>query len=89
MKKNSIGISFAGFAMLAAVAPSVQADDAALPHQQLIAAIQTAIAAHPGQIQEVDVEKKSGKTVVEVTITGNDGKKKELTVDPEKNQVVR
>lgn len=89
MKKTLAGFTLSSVILVFTAAPSAHADDSALPHQQVIAAIQTAISAYPGQVQEVDVEKKSGKMVVEVKITGSDGKEKELQIDPEKNQVIR
>jgi uncharacterized membrane protein YkoI len=65
------------------------AEDKVLPAQQVIAAIQTATAAAPGQIHEVEVERKNGRLLVEVTVVGSDGKKREILVDPQNNQVVR
>lgn len=70
-------------------APIAHADDASIPVQQLMTAVQTAVSAYPGNIQEVDVEDKKGRKVVEVTIRGTDGKDKELSVDVEKNEVIK
>jgi uncharacterized membrane protein YkoI len=80
----------AGAALLAVTATSAIAkEDKVLPAQQVIAAIQAATAAAPGQVREVEVEREGGKLVVEVTVIGADGSKKELKIDPQTNQIVR
>ena len=65
------------------------ADSEALPHQTVISAIQTAMQTYPGRIKEVEVDRKQGRLVVEVNIIDDSGKSRKVTVDPEKNQVVR
>lgn len=66
------------------------AADKGLPADQLIAAIQAAVAAHPGQVKEVEVDEKRGNKVeVKVEIVSADGKDHEVRIDPATRQVVR
>ena len=68
---------------------SALAKDESLPQDQLIAAIKTAVAAHPGNVHQVEVERKlGGEVVVEVDIVDANGKKREVRVDPAKNLVL-
>jgi uncharacterized membrane protein YkoI len=60
----------------------------ALPADQVISAIQTAVAAYPGNIHEAEVEKEQGNLIVEVKIIDADGKKIKVKVDPAKNTVL-
>lgn len=81
-------------AMLAAIAlllafGNVFANDHGLPAERVIAAIQTAVAASPGLVREVEVDRRGGRLIVEVEIINADGKKTEVKVDPENNQVMR
>jgi uncharacterized membrane protein YkoI len=55
----------------------------------VIAAIQTAVAANPGLIEEVDVDREGGRLIVEVKIINADGRQIEVKVDPEENEVIR
>jgi uncharacterized membrane protein YkoI len=64
-------------------------DDRGLPPDQVIAAIKTAVAAQPGDVKDVEVEHEGGRTLVDVKIVGKDGKKTEVRVDPQRNEVVR
>jgi hypothetical protein len=68
---------------------SVVAKDEGLPADRVIAAIQTAVAANPGHITEVDVEREGGRLIVEIEILSTDGKKTKLKVDPDTNAVMR
>lgn len=68
---------------------SAFANDEGLPADRVIAAIQTAVAANPGLIKDVEVEREDGRLLVEVEIISADGKKTEVKVDPEKNEVIR
>jgi uncharacterized membrane protein YkoI len=68
---------------------SAVAKDEGLPADRVIAAIQTAVAAHPGHITEVDVEREGGRLIVEIEIISADGKKTKLKVEPETNAVMR
>ena len=79
---------FAAMAMLLSFGSAV-ANDEGLPADRIIAAIQTAVAAHPGLIKEVEVEREGGRLIVDVEIVSADGKKAEVKVDPEKNEVMR
>jgi len=68
---------------------SAFAKDESLPQDQLIAAIKTAVAAFPGNVHQVEVERKlGGEVVVEVDIVDAKGKKREVRVDPVKNAVL-
>jgi hypothetical protein len=64
------------------------ADEKGLPANQLIAAIQSAVASTPGNVKEVEVDSHNGQVVIEVTIVGADGREKEIKVNPTNNQVV-
>jgi uncharacterized membrane protein YkoI len=75
----SIGILLSGAAL---------ANDKALPAEKVIAAIQTAVAANPGLIREVEVEWEGGRMVVEVEMI-RDGVESEIKIDPEKMEVIR
>ena len=63
--------------------------DKGLPADQIIAAIQAAVAAHPGQVKEVEVEERRNTVTVKVEIVSADGKEHEVRVDPATRQVVR
>jgi hypothetical protein len=60
----------------------------AIPAEQVIASIRTAIAAKPGEVQAVEVEKEGGKTICEVGILAQDGKTYEVEVDVATNTVI-
>jgi Peptidase propeptide and YPEB domain len=68
---------------------SAFANDRGLSADRVIAAIQTAVAANPGLIQEVEVDREGGRLIVEVQIISADGRQIEVKVDPEKNAVMR
>lgn len=68
---------------------SAFAYDRGLPADRVIAAIQTAVAANPGLIEEVDVDREGGRLIVEVKIINADGRQIEVKVDPEENEVIR
>lgn len=88
MKHRPIRAVVAATALLLSFGSAV-AKDEGLPADRVIAAIQTAVAAHPGQITEVDVEREGGRLIVEIEIRSADGKKIEVKVDPEQNAVLR
>jgi uncharacterized membrane protein YkoI len=56
--------------------------------EQAITCIRTAIASHPGRVESLDVDIKSGKVLCEVEIAGENGRNTELHVDVSSNQVV-
>lgn len=58
----------------------------ALPAEQVIASIRTAVAAKPGRVLEVDAESENGKTVCDVKILAADGKTYEVGVDVASNK---
>lgn len=67
-------------------AGSAAAVDEALPAEQVIAAIQTAVASTPGLVKEVEVEREGGRLIVEVEIVNTDGRKSKVKIDPERNE---
>ena len=86
------GISTGGMALVFALGASAALadDDEILPAEQVISAIKTAVAEHPGKVKEVEVDRKRGdKMVVEVTVVDAEGKKTEIHVDPVSNEVIR
>jgi hypothetical protein len=77
-------------AALFLAAPAFADADKGLPADQVIAAIQAAVAAHPGQVKEVEVkDRRNQAAIVEVEIVAADGKKHEVKVDTATRQVVR
>lgn len=75
--------------LLLCATPAAGADDRGLPADQVIAAIRTAVAAQPGNVKEVEVEREGGRPIVKVELVGTDGREAELRVDPERNEIVR
>jgi len=67
---------------------SVADDDKGLPADQVVSAIQVVASVHEGQIKDVEIEEKDKQTLVEVTVIGNDGKEKEVYVDPQSSKIV-
>ncbi len=61
---------------------------AAIPADQVIASIRTAIAAKPGNLLGVEAENEGAKTLCEVEILTPDGKTYEVEVDVATNAVV-
>ena len=61
---------------------------AALPAEQVIACIRTAVANKPGDVRAVEAEKEEGKTLCEVEVVATDGKTYEIEVDAATNTVV-
>jgi hypothetical protein len=88
MKRMIIPAVFTAIALLLSF-DSTFANDRGLPADRVIAAIQTAVAAQPGLITEVEVEREGGRLIVEVQILSADGRQIEVKVDPEKNTVMR
>lgn len=60
----------------------------ALPAEQVIASIRTAVAAKPGNVLEIEAEKEAGKTVCGVVIQTADGKTYEVEIDVAANKVL-
>jgi hypothetical protein len=77
--------------LLAAFALSTAAfaADKGLPAPQVIAAMQAAVAAHPGNVKEVEVDDKRKGTVVKVKIVDAQGTKHNVRVDAQTNQVMK
>lgn len=62
---------------------------AAIPAEQVIASIRTAIAAKPGDVRSLEAETKGGKTICELEILAQDGKTYEVAVDVATNMVIK
>jgi len=60
----------------------------ALPADQMIASIRTAVAAKPGNVLGVEAETENGKTHCDVEVLAADGKTYEVEVDVASNKVV-
>jgi uncharacterized membrane protein YkoI len=60
----------------------------ALPAEQVIASIRTAVAAKPGNVLEIEAESEAGKTVCGVVIQAADGKTYEVEIDVAANKVL-
>lgn len=89
MKTVTASMALSASVLLATSLSTFAADDKQLPAQQVIAAIQSAVKHTPGQVKEIEVDKKDGKVVIEVTVVGADGRDKEIVVNPENNQVIQ
>ncbi len=90
MKRLITGVAASGVVLLALASPVAKAaDNERLPSEKVIAAIQAAVSAHPGEIKEVEVDEKRGRLLVEVTIIGADGVKKEVQIDPTTNKIAQ
>lgn len=63
--------------------------EVAIPAEQVIASIRTAVAAKPGNVRAAEVEKDGGKTICEVEVLAQDGKTYEVEVDVATNTVVK
>jgi len=87
MKKMTVATLFTATMLLFSF-NSAFAGNEGLPADRVIAAIQTAVAANPGLIHEVEVETKQGKLTVEVKIIDAKGQKVKVKVDPETNAVI-
>lgn len=88
MMKRITGAAILTTAMLFSF-NSAFAGNEGLPADQVISAIQAAVAAKPGNIHEVEVEQKRGKLVVEVKIIDAKGQKTKVKIDPTNNTVVQ
>ncbi len=60
----------------------------AVPAEQVIASIRTAIAARPGNVRAIETETEAGKTICEVEILAQDGRTYEVEVDVATNTVI-
>jgi uncharacterized membrane protein YkoI len=83
----------AALALAAALGAPAQArddrSDRGLPADRVIAAIRTAVAAHPGDVREVEVEREEGRLVVDVRIVEASGGERSVRVDADRNEIVR
>ena len=77
-------------AALALSALPVLAADKGLPADQIVAAIQAAVASQPGQVKDVEVDhKRNNRVEVEVEIVTADGKERKVRIDPATRQVIQ
>lgn len=84
------GLVASGAVWLMVASPAAKAADSErLPSEKVIAAIQAAVAAHPGEVKEVEVDERRGRLLIEVTIIGADGVKKEVQIDPATNKIAK
>jgi len=67
---------------------NTNARKAAVPVEQLITSIRTAVAAKPGDVRAVEIENEGGKNLCEVEILAQDGKTYEVEVDVATGTVV-
>ncbi len=83
----SIALAFGGFVLNAGV-QATKDSKVAIPAEQVIASIKTAIAAKPGDVRAVEIENERGKSICEVEILASDGKTYEVEVDVATSTVV-
>ncbi|MDX9873503.1 MAG: PepSY domain-containing protein [Spongiibacteraceae bacterium] len=62
-------------------------DDEKVSADALIKAVQTAVATYPGEISDVEVDKKRDKLVIEVEVVGADGER-EIHIDAATGEVI-
>lgn len=87
--KKIITLTAASAAFILA-APAFADTDKGLPADQVIAAIQQAVASQPGTIKDVEVkDRRNQASIVEVEIVAADGKKHEVKVDAATRQIVK
>lgn len=84
----ALALAAGGFGMKAEGQKSKE-PKAALPAEQMIESIRTAVAAKPGNVRAVEVEKDGEKTICEVEVLAQDGKTYEVEVDVATNTVVK
>ncbi|MDQ3650844.1 MAG: peptidase [Acidobacteriota bacterium] len=83
----SIALAFGGFGINVGV-KATKDSKVAIPAEQVIASIKTAIAAKPGDVRAVEIENEGGKSICEVEILASDGKTYEVEVDVATSTVV-
>lgn len=83
----SIALAFGGF-MVKAGGQGPKETPAAVPAEQVIASIRTAIAAQPGDVRAVEIENERGKSLCEIEILAPNGKTYEVEVDVATNTVI-
>lgn len=88
MMKKITGTTILAAAMLFSFSNAFAGNEG-LPADQVISAIQAAVAATPGNIHEVEVEQKRGKLIVEVKIIDAKGQKIKVKIDPANNTVTQ
>jgi uncharacterized membrane protein YkoI len=84
----AIGLSTGGV-LITAEGQGAQDTKMAISSDQMIASIKTAIAAKPGKVREVEVDKEGDKTICEVEILDQDGKAYDVRVDVATNTVIK
>jgi hypothetical protein len=83
MKTMIVSALFAATALLFSFG-NAYATDEALPAAVVIAAIQAAVADHPGLVKEVEVERECGRLIVAVEIIDANGKRGKVKIDPQR-----
>lgn len=83
----SVALAFGGFGIKAG-GQGTKKTKVAIPAEQVIASIRTAIAAKPGDVRAVEIENEGGKSICEVEILAQDGKSYEVEVDVTTNTVI-
>jgi uncharacterized membrane protein YkoI len=94
MSSRSIASGFLGIGALClttigtSAAQSPQAQEAITP-EQAIECIRTAIAATPGRVEGLEVEREKGQLFCEVEIVAENGTRSEIHIDVATSQIVR
>lgn len=83
--KSAVAVTFGSMLALGAQADLLGTD--AIPAEQMISAIEAAVAAHPGNVAEVEVDEENDRMIVEIEIVDAQGSKKEVEVDAETSKV--
>jgi len=84
----ALALAVGGSAMQSEGQGDAKESKAALPAEQVIALIGTAIIAQPGSVRALEAENEGGKIICEVEILAPDGKTYEVEMDVATNTVI-
>jgi uncharacterized membrane protein YkoI len=83
------GAAVFALVMVGTVAAQSPGADEAITPEQAIECIRTAVAATPGRVEGMEVDREKGQLLCEVEIVAENGSKAEVHVDVSANKVVR
>lgn len=83
------GACFTALACLLGMATARAADQPALPAPVVVAAIEAAVDAYPGQVKAVAIDREEGRVVTQIVIVTAEGAERAVRVDAESGQVAR
>lgn len=90
MKKIFTVLAVVGSIWTLLAAPLAHADRGeSVTAKQMIDAINTVENQVPGRIKEIEVERKGGKTVIEIETIDSNGRERKIHVDPETGKILQ